>query len=489
VPTAVAPRKSLTKIPDEVEFYDHQIEGCRLMAQMGSFLLADEMGLGKTLQALTVAAIDFELGKASRVLIVSPATLKGNWRDEIHKFTRFTCDVLDGTPSQRQQILDRFHTNEVDILITNYEQVRGHLDDLNRVHFDIIIMDEAHYIKNRSAARTKACHKLRAKRFFLLTGSPLLNQVNELWSLLHRIDPAGYTSYWRFVNRYCVFGGYKDKQIVGVKNRAELMMAIEQVMIRRLKKNVLTLPEKQRITIHVDLHPEQEKLYKQVNDELRLELSDDTIESIDNHLTKFLRLKMICGSTGTLLDEDHSLKLDWATEMVEEITHSEPDSPGRPVVLFTQFRDVQRLMAQRLEKVGVQSFLIHGDVPALERPEVVKTWADFRGPGDRPAALIVMLQVGGIGLNMTAADTCIFLDKLWVPKLNEQAEDRLHRIGADLTKPIQIYEVIVNKTIESRIETILRRKSKLFDSVVESSEWKKRLMEALMEDDSDDFEP
>lgn len=480
-------RKSLKMIGDDVEFYPHQVEGVRLMAQMGSFLLADEMGLGKSLQSLTVAAVDYERGEAERILIICPATLKGNWRDEVHKFSNFSCVVLDGTPAQRQELLAEYRDTRANILIVNYEQVKGHLTELNGLHFDIVIMDEAHYIKSRSSQRTKACHKLLAKRFFLLTGSPLLNQVNELWSLLHRIDPANYPSYWRFVNRYCVFGGYKDKQIVGVKNRAELMLAVEQVMVRRLKTDVLDLPDKQVIQIPVELHPNQKRLYDEVADEMKLTLPDSPDPmTIQNHLTKYLRLKMICGSTGTLIDgQDDSYKLDRALEMCDEITHSEPDNPGEPVVVFTQFREVQKLFAERCERVGMTPFVIHGDTPTIERPEVIKTWASFHDPDGRPGVLIVMLQVGGVGLNMTAASKAIFLDKLWVPKLNEQAQDRLHRIGADLTQPVQIFELITQKSIEQRIETILRRKSKLFDSVVEGSDWKKRILEALMEEDDD----
>jgi SNF2 family DNA or RNA helicase len=317
-PTVIAPRKSLPKIKDETEFYPHQIEGVRTMARLGSFILADDMGLGKTLQALTVAAIDFKRGWCNRVLFVTYATLKDNVADDIAQHTKFTYEVLTGTPSQRLEILKNFSS---DILIINYEQVTAHLDDLNRMGFQIIIYDEAHAIKNYKSKRTKASLALHAERYFLLTGSPLLNQVNELWPLLHRIDPATYPTYWRFVNRYAVMGGYKDKQIVGVKNKNELKAALDQVMIRRLKKDVLDLPDKQHIIIPVDFHPEQAKMYKQAVDEMKIDIPNNpTPMELDNAMTKMLRLKQICGTTYTLIDEDYSIKLDVAMDKIEEIT-------------------------------------------------------------------------------------------------------------------------------------------------------------------------
>ena len=473
-----ATRKSLAKISDELVYYPHQIEGVRTMTQMPSFLLADEMGLGKSIQALTVAAVDFEQGKAKRILIVAPASLKGNWGDEIEEHTSFTFTILDGDPRQRAAILQNFAT---DVLIVNYEQVKAHIDDLNGMGFDIVIYDEAHYLKSRTSQRTKACMKLNAERHFLLTGSPLLNQVDDLWSLLHRIAPGQFSSYWTFVNRYAVFGGYKDKQIVGVKNERELNEKLQFHMVRRIKKDVLDLPEKQHITIRLDMHDEQAKLYKQAVEEMKIDSPDGLNPmEIENALTKFLRLKQICGTTATIPGHaDHSTKLDRAVEMIEEII-----SNGEPVVVFTQFREVLNCLSNRLTAKGVEWATLHGDVPIPDRQPVVRRWTAAAEDG-RPAALLCMIQVAGVGLTMTAASKCIFLDKLFVPKLNEQAEDRLHRIGAKQT--VQIFDLQMRNTIEQRIERILKTKNTIFGAVVDTddSSWKKRLIAAVMEEDED----
>lgn len=477
--TTTATRGSLAKIRDDLVYYQHQLDGIREMARMGNVLLADEMGLGKSIQALTVGAIDFQLDKARRIVIVCPATLKQNWADEIERHTNFTYTVLDGPIDHRRTILKKFDT---DILILNYELLGKHLEVINDLNPDIAIYDEAHYMKNRNAARAKACKDLHTRRSLLLTGSPMLNKVDDLWMLLNKISARDFPNYWTFVNRYCLYGGFKDKQIVGVKNEGELAERLGVHMIRRLKKDVLDLPEKQYIQVVVDLTPEQRALYDQAVDDLRIDVPGADPMEIENALVKFLRLKQICGTSACIEGhEDHSLKLDRVVEMVQEIIES-----GEPVVCFTQFREVQRCLVTRLNKlkVPVPSYQLHGDIPANDRVPTINLWSREAASGN-PGALVSMIQVGGIGLTMTAANKCIFVDKLFSPKLNEQAADRLHRIGASLTKPVQIFEMYCKGTVEARVEQILRRKTKVFGTIVDadSSEWKRKLIAAVLAKD------
>lgn len=474
--TTTMTRGSLKKIRDDVHFYSHQIEGVRHLARKQSFLLADEMGLGKSLISLTVAAIDYEADPNTRTLIVAPASLKWNWGQELEDRTRFAFLILDGTRKQRSEQLDIFGENEHDILICNPEQVVGHLDEINALHFDIVIVDEAHLMKSPKAKRTKAIQGIEASRFFLLTGSPLLNQVNDLWSLIYRIDPTMFPKYWGFISRHAVLGGYLDKQIVGVKHHRELVDKLNTIMLRREKKDVLDLPDKIYVPILVDLHPEQQKLYKQAVDELQITLPDrpDAME-LENALTKMLRLKMICGTTACIPGyDDHSTKLDVAVDRAVEVIGN-----GEPVVVFTQFREVQRCMVTRLEEVGIHTFVLNGDTPIKDRVAIVQQWEAYRAHG-KPAALVAMLQVAGVGLNMTAASTAIFIDVLWVPKLNEQAEDRLHRIGQG--KPVTIIKIVARKSVEQRVDQILKRKTKLFGTLVgDSDKWKRALVESVMD--------
>lgn len=480
--TAIAPvgRKSLEPwIFDSVLYYPHQIDGIRELCKRRSFLLADDMGLGKSLQALTVFAVDVVRGWASTMLVVCPVTLKGNWADEIQRFTRFPFVVLDGTPVQRSKQLVQFAEIEgPKILIVNYEQVVAHQAELNTFHFDVACFDEAHYLKNHKAKRTQASLSVNSRRSFMLTGTPMLNHVNELWSLLHRISPNEYPKYWSFLNRYAVFGGYKDKQIVGVKNEKELTERLQRVMLRRLKKDVLNLPEVQIIERRVDLAPEARALYDEVLNEMRVSRPEDMDdEDIENALTKFLRLKEICGTTKKFNGVDISSKLDLAVSDAIEILGN-----GHKLVVFTQFREVQECYATRLDKEAPEFdiWTLNGDVQKSDRVPIVREWANDPKPG----VIVCMLQVAGIGLNMTAARHAQFLDKLFVPGLNQQAIDRLHRIGQDETQPVQVFEYICRNTIENRVNQILRVKSKLFGEIVESDPgWKRKLLKAIMEDE------
>lgn len=469
-----ATRKHLDKINDDCEFFNHQIEGVRQMARMQSFILADEMGLGKSLQALTVGAVDFQRGVCNRILVIGPNHLKWNWADEIAKFTSFTFTVLHGTPKQREKQLAEFCT---DILICSYESLSSDAAMIAALGFQIMIVDEAHAIKDPKSKRSKAVTRFPINRAFMLTGSPVLNRPNELWALLHRCDPNRFKSYWAFVNRYCVFGGFKGKQVVGTKNKAELKEILAEYMIRRYKADVLDLPEKQVINIKVELHPEQRKVYDEADATLALSIPDDPDPmEIENALVKMLRLKQIAATPWTLGFPDDSYKLDKAMEMVDEFIH-DPDHPT-PVVIFTQFRGVMEAMRLRLDAADIPTWELNGSVKNEKRIPIVHEWSKHSEPG----VLMVMLQMG-TGLNLTAAKKAIFIDKLYVPKLNEQAEDRLHRIGTEATQPVQIFCLIAKDTVEDRIEKILATKRRLFKTVIDDvAKWKELLIQQLKEE-------
>lgn len=430
-----------------------------------------------SLQAMTVFAVDVVRDWAKTALVICPTTLKGNWADEIEKFTRFPYVILEGSPKKRERQLIEFASiSGPKILITNYEQIKLHLDILNKLNFDVAIFDEAHYLKNSKAQRTKACLALYSRRSFLLTGTPMLNHVNELWPLLHRIDPEAWPKYWQFVSRYCVFGGFKDKQIIGPKNEAELTERVQNVMLRRMKSEVLDLPDVQIIERRVDLLPEQQKLYDEVIQDMKLpKVGEADPMDIENALVKFLRLKQICGTTLPFTGEDISAKLNLAEEDDLEILDN-----GHKIVVWTQFRDVLTAYSDRMKRYDLPIFQIHGDVMVADRQPIVKEWGLTKEPG----LLICMLQVAGVGLNMTQSRHGSFLDELFVPGLNQQAIDRQNRIGADATQPIQIRKYICRNTIENRVQQILRTKSKLFGEIIETDpSWKRKLYEALTEDE------
>lgn len=482
MPPSKAKRGSLAPwLHDEIEYYKHQVDGVRELCRRRSFILADDMGLGKSLEALTVFAVDVVRGWASTMIVICPPTLKGNWVDEIKKFTSFPCFVLDGTPDERIVQFARYMIEtDPKVLIIGYEQAYLHREQLNAFMFDVAVFDEAHYIKNPMAQRTKAVLDIKSRRSFMLTGTPMENRVDELWCLLHRVDPDKYANYYSFISRYAVFGGYLGKAIVGVKNEAELINKVNGVMLRRLKRDVLDLPEVQYIPRKVDLYPQQRDIYREIDEDLWVTFKDATEpEAIEHAFVKVLRLRQVCGTLMPFTGEDVSSKLDLAVEDDKELL-----SLGEKIVVFTQFREVQARYLDRVGSLGVPVFSISGDTPAMKRPEVAKTWAAVEGP----AIFCAMQQVAYAGLTLVAAKHGSFLDKHYNPQKNQQAVDRLHRIGASETHSVQIREYMCRRTVETRIEQINSLKKKIFNTVINAgNDWKKVLLQLIMEagDDED----
>lgn len=479
VTVATGERGSLEPwLKDEIVFHPWQLDGIRTLARWPSFLLADEMGLGKSLEALVVFCIDVFLGIRSSCLIVCPPTLIANWCDEIEKFTRIPYMVLDGSPRKRSQIIVDFAAMKgPKILIIGYPKVTKHVRELNALRFDAGIFDEAHYIKGYKSQRTKACHALSNGRSMLLTGTPMLGHVSDLWGLLYKIDPNGTPPYWTFINRYAVFGGYQDKQIIGVKNERELRKRVESVMLRRLAKDHLDLEVPFIVERKVDLSPEARKIYDKAKSDLKIERPEGaTDDEIKNSLVKFMRLKQICSNTISFNGKDDSPKLDLCMEDDADLFEQ-----GEKVIVFTQFREMQEMYVKRhTERYGtrIPVFALHGDVPRPARQPMVKEWGAVKGA----AVIVCMIQVASLGLNMVESHEVAFLDKDFVPAQNDQCIARAQRLGQTL--PVRVREYQARGTVEARVETIIKTKRKLFGNVVENSpEWRKQLLKLLIENE------
>ncbi len=484
--TTVAPRKSLAPwIKDSVQYYDHQIVGIRWMARRRNFICSDDMGLGKSIQAITVFAMDVFTGIGDTAIVVCPVSLKTNWADEFAKFTEIPHVVFGVGPDYRRpggtrkltkseriiQFLEYQAMPGPKVLIANYEQIRDHPELFEKEEFHMRIFDEAHYLQNRQAKRTKACVKLQATRTVLLTGTPMLGMVDGLWQLLNMVHPRRFNNFWAFVNRYAVYGGYEGKTIVGTKNEAELKDELDGFMIRRLKEEVLNMDEVSYVPRLVDMHPKQWELYSQITEDEQYFLPNvkDPV-AVDNALTQFLRLRQICATTATILgiEEDHSYKLDLVTDDALNLVGN-----GERVVQFTKFRPVIEAMRRRLGKHGVLTWELHGGVPTNMRQDVVNQWSSSSHPG----VIICQIDVAGIGLNMTAASNAQFIDKDVAPGINKQAIDRLNRIGQ--TRPVTAFEYLVRGSKEQRVNEILRQKARV-QSIIEQEDYKRKLLELLM---------
>lgn len=497
-PTDPATRKSLEPFfKDSVEFYRYQAEGVRWLMRRQGALLADDMGLGKTIQILATFCVHVKAGRATTMIVVCPNPLKKNWSNEIRKFTRLQHVVIPGTGAsavKRQLLFTEFKEMVgPKILIINYEQVKNFLDQINDEYFDVAVWDEAHMLKDPTSQRAGWNRQIYSRYSFMLTGSPMPNNVGELWTMLDRINPGEWGSYLQFVNMYAV---KKKKDIIGTKNKTRLRKRLAAVMLRRRKENVLDLPDVHYIPRVVGLTPKQFKLYDRALNDLMIEMENAPDQEIANDAVKFARLLQICGTTFCVdPDTDSSEKLDLAVADAAELV-----AEGHHIVVFTRWRPVQEAFVNRLRAVlkpKVNAFgetvpaapirVINGDVDsddrvdrhgtvtALGRESIKTEWEQ-----DIPGVLCCTYQAAGVGLNMTKARHGLMLDKLYTPGLNKQAVDRMHRIGADRSQPVQVLEYYVADTVEHRVHTILEIKKKTTEDVVEMSVAERAMFLAVM---------
>lgn len=461
------------------------------------FLTRDFIVTHNTVQMLATFCVHVKAGRASTMIVVCPNPLKKNWSNEIKKFTRIQHVVIPGgtaTPVKRQMLLDEFKEMVgPKILIINYDQVPNFLDQINAEFFDVAVWDEAHMLKDPTNKRSGWNRQIYSRYSFMLTGSPMPNNVGELWTMLDRVSPGEWGSYKQFVNMYAI---KRNKDIVGTKNKQRLRKRLAQVMLRRKKEDHLDLPDVQYIDRVVGITPKQRKLYERARDDLMIEMSNAPDEEIANDAVKFARLLQICGTTFCVDPEtDSSEKLDLAVADAVDLVNE-----GHHIVVFTRWRPVQEAFVARMrkalkptidafgEKVPPAPVRVingdvdsddrvnrHGEVTALGRESIKTEWEQ-----DRPGVLCCTYQAAGVGLNMTKARHGLLLDKLYTPGLNKQAVDRMHRIGADRSQPVQILQYYVADTVEHRVHTILQLKQKTTDDVIEMSVAEKAMFLAVM---------
>ena len=432
-------------LPWAGKLYGYQRAGIEFLVNNPASLLADDMGLGKTVQSISAvweycARSPEPIADRPR-LVIAPNSVTGNWVKEIAQWAGETAYVLDGkTAEKRRAQLKKYSAEPGAWVVLNWEKIRAKRVAgkvvmveplLQEIEWAAIIADEAHRAKNRKSQQTLGLWQLKAPVKLALTGTPILNSPDEVWSLLAWLVPEQYgrgggrTAYWTFYDQYVDFyEGPFGRIITGARNPDALRFELSNKLVRRTKGNALDLPEKTRQFIDVKLHPKQRKLYEEAEKQLWLEIAqaegpqalERSLLEIPNGAARCTRLRQIASSPALLGADDVSAKLDIAVELIED--------SGRQVVVFTEFKKTCQLLQDRLSKRKISSAPITGDVPPELRTESV---AQFQqGEID---VMICTLDAGGVGITLTAADTVIFLERDWTPAINEQAEDRLHRIG------------------------------------------------------------
>lgn len=443
---------SLAGNPLANTLYDYQRVGTSFLSKAGRAILGDDMGLGKTIQAIAACA---EL-KTERVLIICPNSLKLNWEREVQRWLPGSkTQVIDGVRAKREEQLKN---TEANFIIINFEAVRIHKDML-AWGWDALIIDEAHRVKNRKAQQTKAVQAIakQAKNVFHLTGTPIMNKPDEIWSLLNILDPKKYSSFWRFVNQYChVWDNGYGKVIGEAKDPQAFRDMLAPYMIRRTKAEVLKdLPSKTIQKQYVRLMDGlQQRAYKQMEKEMVAEFAEGNEVAAPVVIAQITRLKQLAVSPALLGGEDESAKLDAMMEIIES-------AGDQKVVVFSQFAEAIKLASKRLEAKGIDHGILIGEVKAEERAKNIDRFQN--DPNCK--VFLASIQAGGVGITLTSASIAIFLDKHWTPAINNQAADRLHRIGQE--NPVTIIELIAEGTVEEWIEELLKDKSDTFDSLID----------------------
>ena len=387
--------------------------------------------------------------------MVCPASLVYNWRAEAERFSP-DLDVccLTGTKAERRDALR--HATEHDLVVTSYDLLRRDVEELSEQRFSCVALDEAQYIKNNQTKVARAARALNADVRFALTGTPIENRLQELWSIFDFLMPGMLGSVDSFTRRFA------NPIAAGNEVTAESLRAlVSPFILRRNKRDVLRdLPDKNETIVFASMEGEQDKLYRANAERLALSIQNQLPEEFAVSRIKILaeltKLRQICCDPHLVYENYHggSAKLDTCMELVSQAVDG-----GHQLLLFSQFTSMFELIEQRLKKEKIRWLKLTGATSKEERVRLVESFQ----AGEAPVFLI-SLKAGGVGLNLTAADVVIHYDPWWNVAAENQATDRTYRIGQ--TREVSVFKIIAKGTIEERIQEMQERKRDLAESVI-----------------------
>ena len=430
-------------------------------------VLADEMGLGKTVQTLVTLLDTHSFANATVSLIICPPSVLSAWVDDIQQFTRFTdfrWSLYVG--GNRANILRNI--NQYNVILTTYAIAVRDIEALSRIAWEYLVLDEAQKIKNAETATAKVCKRLLARHKVAVTGTPIENRLSELWSLFDFLMPSYLDNQSAFKRRFEVpIMKQGDKRAT-----EELKRRINPFKMRRLKSQVATeLPEKIPMERYCELTAEQVHLYKKfalAEQEKIRNLPESQIRVDTSILTAILRLKQICchpalvtGDLGRI--RGRSGKLEAFLEILDELTENEEKA-----LIFSQFTGMLQILRQVMEERKLSHFYLDGTASLNERNRMKVEFQKGAVP-----FFLISLRAGGLGMTLTEANCVVHYDRWWNPAVEDQATDRVHRIGQE--KPVKVFRIHTKGTIEERIGQLLVKKKDLFESVIEIDDLKKEI--------------
>ena len=460
--------KILKKYDDEkldnllkVNLYPYQKEGIRFAAKAGKAIIADEMGLGKTIQAIGTAELLRKEGLIGSVLILCPTSLKYQWRSEIKKFTDAEVFVIEGSHLKRKEAYNRPEPYK----IISYNSAANDIKILGSLQTDMLIMDEVQRLKNWNTQISRAARKIESDYSVILSGTPLENKLDELYSIVEFVDNFRLAPYYLFKDKHIITD--ETGKVLGYKNLNDIGKKLGDILIRRRKKDVkLQMPERSDKNLFIPMTNEQMEMHQEWQNQVRLLvlkwrrmhfLSDKDRKRL---LLFLSQMRMVCDSS-YILDQKtrYDTKVDECVNIINDIISEE----GEKVVVFSQWERMTRLIAKELEKKEIGFEYLHGGVPSEKRKNLVDNF--MNEPSSR---VFLSTDAGSTGLNLQSAATIINIDLPWNPAVLEQRIGRIYRLGQQ--NNIQVINLVTPDSIEQEMLSKLRFKTSMFEGVLDDGE-------------------
>jgi hypothetical protein len=427
----------------------YQLDGAAFAAGSGRAVLADDMGLGKTIQGVATAEILAREADIRKVLVICPASLKSQWRSEIRRFCDRDVQLIAGAAAQR----DTQYSNDCFYTICNYEQVLRDILPIERVAWDLIILDEGQRIKNWESKTARITKSLRSRFALVLSGTPLENRLDDLYSVVQFVDDRRLGPGFRFFNKHRIVD--EKGKVLGYKNLGELRETLKPVLLRRTRDSVkLELPPR---TVEIVRIPATDEQLAMHHGHMQIVLAITRKKFLtEMDLLRLQKELLMCRMTAdsTFLVEKqppgHSSKLEQLDELLEKLFSEE----GRKVVLFSEWTTMLNLIEPLLYRRKLPFVRLDGNVPQKKRQELV-----HRFQTDPDCKLFLTTNAGSTGLNLQAANTVINVDLPWNPAVLEQRIARAHRMGQE--QPVQVFLLVTEGTIEENLLTTLAAKKDL----------------------------
>ena len=436
--------------------YAYQEAGINFGLYKKAVLIGDEMGLGKTLQAIGLAIFKKDIFGFRKVLVVTMSSLKQQWQREIERFSDEKACVIAGNAKTRKE---QYRTDTSLFKITNYEAVLRDVTIISRLKPDLIILDEAQRIKNFETKTAEAVKSLPRQHAIILTGTPLENKLEDVYSLVQFLDPERLSPLWQFAADHFLLSRRKKGDILGYVNLNTLHEKLKPLVIRRRKEEVLDqLPELIVNDYYIDLHQEQAEIHAGYSQSLLPLLNKKFLTPMDLRRIQTLLLKMrqTCDST-YLIDRQTNIspKLDELANILDELIKQN----GRKVVIFSEWTTMTMLIGKHLSREAIPFVELSGKVPVVKRQALID---EFNTNPD--CKVFLSTDAGGTGLNLQAADCVVNFELPWNPAKVNQRIGRVNRIGQK-SKCINVVNLIAKFSIEERIMAGIKLKGDLFSGV------------------------